>query len=272
MAAGLLMLSAYLLVVQNMRSVLQSVGQDLSVVAFMAPGEDVEPARLAALTGTLAALPGVEAVDFVSRARALERLREDLGGDAAILDGLAENPLPASFEIRVELASRSPEGVRELATSLAALEGIHDVRYGQAWVEGYARVLRALEWIGLAFGACLVIVLAVIVAGTVRLAVFARSDEIQIHRLVGAGGLFVRLPFYLEAALQGALGAAVALGVLYGVFRLGVPAASQGLQLLLGRAAPAFFGPAEMLALVLLGIGLGLGAAVLSLLYLEEAP
>jgi cell division transport system permease protein len=106
----------------------------------------------------------------------------------------------------------------------------------------------------------------------VRLAVYARADEIQIQRLVGGGSLLVRLPFYLEGALQGAIGAAAALGVLYLVFSSALPAAGEALQLLLGRASPEFFGPGEISALILLGAGLGVGGSVLSLVRLEDSP
>jgi cell division transport system permease protein len=272
MSAGLLMLSAYLLVVQNMRLVLRSAADELTLVAFLPAGEVPGPERAGALRTEFEALARVESAVYVSPDEALARLRADLGNEASILEDMAENPLPASFEIALEPDSRTPEGVRALAGELASHSAIDDVRYGEAWVEGYARVLRALEWVGAGFGACLMVVLAVIVAGTVRLAVYARSDEIQIQRLVGGGGVFVRLPFYLEGALQGAVGAGMALGVLYLVFSSALPAAGEAMQLLLGRAAPAFFGPGEIVALILLGAGLGVGGSVLSLVHLEESP
>ena len=272
MAAGLLMLSAYLLLVQNMRAVLETAGDELTLVAFLSAGQSPNAARVAELRARFLALGSVESVEFVSREQALERLRKDLGSEASILEGMAENPLPASFEIQLVPSARTPKGVRSLAAKLVGVEAIDDVRYGEAWVEGYARILRALEWIGAGFGACLMVVLAVIVAGTVRLAVYARADEIQIQRLVGGGSVFVRLPFYLEGALQGAIGACVALGLLWIAFSSVLPSASEALQLLLGRASPEFFGPAEIAALVLLGAGLGVGGSVLSLVRLEESP
>ncbi|MBW2280392.1 MAG: ABC transporter permease [Deltaproteobacteria bacterium] len=271
MAAGLLMLSAYLLVVQNMRTVLETAGADLTLVAFLTPGEPDE-AVVADLAARFGGIDSVDSVTFVSRERALSRLREDLGSEATILEDMRENPLPASFEIQLIPEARTPEGVRRVASRLAEADGVDDVRYGEAWVEGYARVLRALEWIGAGFGGCLMLVLAVIVAGTVRLAVYARSDEIQIQRLVGAGGLFVRLPFYLEGALQGATGAGTALLLLWLAFSSALPSAGEAVQLLLGRAAPSFFGVTEIIALILLGAGLGVGGSVLSLVYIEESP
>jgi len=270
MAAGLCVLGAYLLVVQNMRGVLESFGRELRVVAYLAPGEAPAPEALAALERELAALPGVAALRWVSPADALVRLRRDLGSDADVLDGLAQNPLPGSFEVEVAPAQRTPEAVRALVEGIRAQRGIADVRWGEDWVEGYARLLRATEWIGLALGVFLAGVLFAIASGTIRLAVHARADEIQIQRLVGAGPLFIRLPFYLEGALQGGCAAALAIVLLWALYRLGLPLLREPLAYLLGQAQPSFFGVGAILMLGLLGVALGIGGAALSLLRLED--
>jgi len=272
MAAGLLMLSAYLLVLGNMRGVLRNAGQDLSITAFMPVAKTPSADTVEELQAYFEALAGVDSVTFVDPEVALERLRSDLGEESVILDDLVENPLPASFEIRLQPEARGPGEIRELSGKISRVEGVEDVRYGEAWVEAYARLLRALEWIGAGLGGCLFVVLAVIVAGTIRLAVYARADEIQIQRLVGGGGFFVRLPFYLEGGLQGALGATLALGLLYGIFRAATPAAGDALQLLLGHVSPVFFGALEVGGLLCLGVFLGVGGAALSLTRIDEAP
>ncbi len=272
MAAGMFLLAGYLLVVENVRTVLASYGSDLSLVAFLSSDAALAPGRIESLAGEIAALEGVGGVGYVSPAEALARLRTDLGAEAEILDGLDSNPLPGSFEISIRPQARTPERARALAADLRALGAVADVRYGEAWIESYARILRALEWLGAALGASLALVLGVIVAGTVRLAVHARSDEIAIQRLVGAGGFLVRLPFFLDAALQGALGAGLALALLHLLFTFGLPLAGEAMRMVLGVAAPAFFGPGEVVGLIALGTALGAAAAVLSLLRLEESP
>ena len=135
-----------------------------------------------------------------------------------------------------------------------------EVRYGVEWVEGYTRILRAVRWVGLLLGGFLVLVLGAIVAGTLRLALHAREEEIRIQRLVGANTLFVRLPFYLEGIAQGVVAAIVSLALLYGLYALGLPLVGEPLRFLLGHAEPRFLGTGEVLLLLLAGVGLGLGA------------
>jgi cell division transport system permease protein len=270
MAAGLLLLGGYLLLVENMRGVIEQAGHGLRITAYVTAEASEESAALDALAARLRALPEVAAATYVSPDAALARLRSDLGREAGILEGLARNPLPASFEIEIAAQARSPEAARALAARLRAEPGVEDVRFGESWLEGYGRVLRGLEWGGAAFGAFLLLVLGAMVAGTVRLAVHARADEIQIQRLVGASGLFVRLPFYVEAALQGAVAAAFALGALYAFFRLGVPWLLLPLEFLIGTAEPRFLSPVWTLGIALLGVALGVGGAAVSLLRLDE--
>jgi cell division transport system permease protein len=202
----------------------------------------------------------------------MARLRSDLGEDADVLDGMAKNPLPGSFELVVAASHREPAELRALAAKVGALAGIGEVRFGEAWVEGYARVVRMVEWLGVGLGAFLVLVLGAIVSATVRLSLHARADEIQIQRLVGAGGLFVRLPFYLEGALQGGLAALAALLLLRGIYALGMPLLGDALGWLVGAQALVFFGPGEALGLFALGVGLGVGGALMSLFSLEDRP
>jgi len=270
MAAGLLVLGTYMLIAANLRGVLERVGADLKLVAFTSLGAAAAPDEVEALGARLRALSGVAELRYVRPDEAMERLRGDLGEDAAVLDGMTQNPLPGSFELVVAVERRAPAELRALAAAVAGVPGVTEVRFGEAWVEGYARVVRMVEILGAGLGVFLVIVLGAIVASTVRLSLHARADEIQIQRLVGAGGLFVRLPFYLEGALQGGLAALAALLLLRALYALGMPLLGDALGWLVGSQALVFFGPAEAAGLVTLGVLLGLGGALMSLFSLED--
>jgi cell division transport system permease protein len=248
MAAGLLLLGAYLLIVFNMRSTLERFGGAVNVVAFLAPGQDPDADRVEELRAQLRAIQGVESVEFVPRDVALGRLRDDLGEDLAVLEDLKENPLPASFEMRLASAIATPGSVRALAEEVAKIDGVEDARYGEQWVAGYERMLLSVQRLGLGVGFGLLLLLGFMVGGTVRLAVYTREDEIQIQRLVGASGLYVRLPFYVQGALQGVIGGAVSIGFLYAGFRLGLPLLGDSIGFLVADGTWVFLSPAWVLA------------------------
>ena len=94
--------------------------------------ESKQQTELARLVATA---EGVSSVRRVSKQEALERFRGSVGARAALLEGLDENPLPASLEIVLIAERRTPEGARIVAESIDGLPGIQEVAFGQEWVE-----------------------------------------------------------------------------------------------------------------------------------------
>jgi cell division transport system permease protein len=270
MTAGLTLFGTFLLIVVNVRGTAERLGDGFSVIAYLKPGASPEAPEVEELTRQLRRIDGVERVAYVSREEALERLKKDLGSEKSVLDDLNENPLPASFELIPAAESRTPEQVRTIADRAKGKPGIDEVQYGENWVNSYTALFRNLQIFGWVIGGIVFLVLSVIVGGTLRLVVDLSAEEIQIQRLVGAGGLYVRLPFYVQGALQGAVGALTSLAILYVLFRVKVPWLGTPLQFLTGGVEPSFFAPYEMVAGVMVGILLGLLGAIVWLVRLEE--
>ena len=179
------------------------------------------------------------------------RLKADLGDLAGALEGLSQNPLPPTIEVRPR-GSPAPSAVRMLAARLARLPSVTDVDYGREWLDRLEALGRSLRIFGA--GALLVVLGAalLVVANTIRLAVYARRDEIEIMKLVGATDGYVRMPFLLEGALQGLIGALLALGALHAVLRFLLPKATQAFAFAAGTDAPQLL-PVHGAALI--GIG-----------------
>jgi cell division transport system permease protein len=263
-AASLVLVGAFALLGWNMEEVLRGVGDELRVTAFLEA--DLPRERQEELAATARTVEGVAEVGIVSQEEALERFRAGVGRGSAFLEGLEENPLPASLEIRLAPERRSAEGMRVVVESLSGLPGIDDLASGEEWVEGYLRAIALVRGVGIGLGVILALAALLIVANTIRLAVLARRDELEILSLVGASRAFVATPFLLEGAGQGAAGGLLALAVLAVLFHAVLPDLEFGLALLLGGIEPRFFAPAEAVALVAAGAGLGLvgSAAALS--------
>ena len=255
-AASLVLVGAFSLLVRNMEELLDDFGDDLHVTAYLAEG--LEPGEQQALVRIAGTVEGVERVRIVSKQEALDRFRAGVGSGGAFLDGLDENPLPASLEITLVPERRSAEGMAIAVSSLEGLPGVAELASGQDWVEGYLRAVSLVRGIGLGLAGILALATLLIVANTIRLAVFARRDELEILSLVGASRAFVNIPFLVEGIVQGSVAGALALVLLFGIFRLVLPGFEFGLELMLGGATPRFFSSGEALALVGGGAGLGL--------------
>ncbi len=253
---SLVLVGTFALLLWNMEGLLNRFGDALFVTAYLEDGLPVEDRK--ALVELVATVEGVERVRVVSQREALERFQASVGLGSALLEGLAENPLPASLEITLLAERRSTEGLRVVVESVDGLPGISELASGQDWVEGYLRAVALVRAVGMGLGLILALATVLIVANTIRLAVLARRDEIEILTLVGASRVFVATPFLIEGLVQGAAGGVAAVAVLLGLFRLVLPGFEFGLEFLLGGVAPRFFSVAEAAALVGGGAGLGL--------------
>src|SRR6267143_3548777 len=124
------------------------------------------------------------------------------------------------------------------AAELGQLGGVRDVEYGREWLDKLEALGRWLRAFGA--GALLAVIGAalLVVANTIRLAVYARRDEIEIMKLVGATDRYVRAPFLMEGALQGLLGAGIAVGAVFAAQQWLLPRATQAFVYATGIGPP----------------------------------
>ncbi len=182
---------------------------EVRISAYLKPGTDLAAARAAAAR----VAPGRE-VQAIPSATALRQLSRELGDQAHVLDGVGPGVLPDAVD--VVAPGISLEGARALAGRLRTVPGVADVDYGNAWLETLERIVTRARIGALALFAVLAVATAVLVGNTLRLAVFARREEIEILKLVGATDAFVGAPFLIEGLLQGLGGAALAILALLG--------------------------------------------------------
>jgi cell division transport system permease protein len=264
----LLLAGAFALLVANMEAILARFGEELHVVAYLDAG--LAQARVDALMERALALPGVESVEHVSAEEAALRFREAQPERAVLLDGLEENPLPASIEVRLAAGRRSRDDVNALSESLEALPGVSEIGSGNEWIEGYAQAVALIRSVGIAIGAVLALATLLIVANTIRLSIYARRDELDILRLVGASRSYVAVPFLLEGLIEGVAGGALGLASLWAAWGGLAPALRGGLTLLIGDTPPQFLSAEGCAWLVASGAALGLLGSAAALLQSGE--
>jgi cell division transport system permease protein len=204
------------------------------------------------------------AVRRVSAAEALQRLRSELGESGSVLDGLPENPLPRSLEVRPPSGLPDAARLRRLADRWSKLPGVTGVDYGREWIDRLAALDRVVSRGAGAVLALVLLAAVVVVAATLQLAAYARRDEIEIQKLVGATDFFVRVPFVLEGAFQGLLSAALAVGGLYLGQRLLGPLVHDSLSFLVADPLlPALVDLRRVLEVTGSGLALGvLGSSI----------
>lgn len=208
------------------RGLQQAVGlleSKVELVLYLA--DDARPSDILALKARIEADPAVSRVDFVTKDEALSRLRAaaERSRDLALTD-IESNPLPASLEVklaRAQDAARVAGVLRGEVATGAATELVDNPDV----VSNLLTITRVLSIGGLVVLVMMLFVTLFVIVNTIRIAVHARRNEIEIMRLVGASNRLVRWPFILEGMLVGAFGAVVALAAI----AAGAPAVAESM-------------------------------------------
>jgi cell division transport system permease protein len=210
---GLFGLTAY-----NISQAVRVVEEKVEVVAYLRDGTPQSQLELA--TADILKLPEVAGVRYVTKTEALATAMDEMHEFRDVFSDLESNPLPASLEVRLKTGNRSPDQVNRVARRMAAYAFVEDVDFGDGWVEKIYTIRRLFGAAAMTIGGAFALVAAIIIASAIRIAVFARREEISIMRQVGATDGFVQRPFILEGLFTGILGGLAAAGLTYGAWAI----------------------------------------------------
>lgn len=260
-AVSLFVLGAFLTVASNLGDVVSRWTQKVQVTFYL---EDrIEERIRQSLEGRLQEDPAVEGLVFVSREEALERFRRLFKDLRTLPEDLGENPFPASLEVTLRPGHESPGEVQRLVHAFDKAPGVEEAQYDLLWIQRLSTAVRLVRWVGAFLGGILVLAGVFTISNVIRLTVYARQDELDIMRLVGATQAYVKGPFVVEGMIQGGLGGLVSVSLLWVTFRV-VARDALAASDLLGRAV--IFLPAELcLAIVLGGMAVGVVGSLVSL-------
>jgi cell division transport system permease protein len=256
-AMALFVFGTFILCEMNLEHLLKGWGEQVQLNAYL--DKNLDPGALQDLLKRVETLPEVERVRHISQEQAWRDFQTALGAQSGLLEGLPRDVLPASLEISLKPAQRDSPVVEKLAGRLKQEKAITAVEYPQEWVERLGLIVLAVEWAKWIFGGALFLATFFIVGNTVKLAMLARRDEVEIMQLVGASEELIQAPFVIEGMIQGVVGGMIAVTVLWLAYiSLGNEMPSLG-----GFLAP--LGQLQFLdlnrVLLLLGVGWLLGTA-----------
>jgi cell division transport system permease protein len=249
-AAVVFIFCAYVLFLVNLTRVLSGVGEKVHITAYLS--DAVTSAATDEIRIRILSIKEVEAVSYVSKDDALAYLKESFQEQADLLDNLAENPLPASFEVTLREGFRSPDDVKLVADKIERIHGVDDVDYAREWLSRFYEFFRFVKAAGLGAAIILLFAAVAIIANTLKLIVLSRRQEIEIMKLVGATNAFIKTPIVLEGMIVGLVGSTAALVGLAFLFGYFMEHYWQGMSLLFGAEKFVFF-PPEVIAVVVLG-------------------
>lgn len=194
-------------VTKNVQRAAGVVSADVRVLLFLRL--DAKQNDIVTLAQSLRSHPDVDVVNHISPEQGLEELRQVADVDPALAI-LESNPLPHVLEIQPKTNSVQPERLKALASALEQEPLVERLQLDLAWAEKVSALLRLLREVGILLGALLAVAVALVIGNTVRLAVDARREEIEVQLLVGATRRYVRRPYLYAGTWLGVLGGLIA--------------------------------------------------------------
>jgi cell division transport system permease protein len=177
----------------------------VSVEAFIPP--DASQERVEEIRNAVESYPEVSSVNYVSEDEALVKFKDTFKDQPEIYENLDPGVLPASFQLQLEDPALADEVAKKLES-----EGFSEdnLSYPQQTINRLNTVTSYMIW-GLYGATALFLVSSILlISNAIRLSIFARRNEIEVMKLVGASDRFVRTPFVFEGMAQGLIGAGLA--------------------------------------------------------------
>ncbi len=263
-AVSLFVLGAFLTVATALSGLVTRWTETVQVIVYLEDG--LETRVLQSLENRLREDPAVASLQLVSREEALARFRGMFRDLSSLPEDLGENPFPASLEVNLRPERQSAAEVERLAKALAGVPGVREIQYDLLWIERLSTGVRLVRLVGAFLGGILVLAAVFTISNVIRLTIYAREDELDIMRLVGATRAYVKGPFVAEGVIQGGLGGLAASCLLWAALSW----LSRDLQVSdLLPYATLSLEPALAVLLVAGGMLVGLAGSLMSLSRLE---
>lgn len=236
----------------------------VEVSIFLCDGRscpDITEEQRAELQQALESEPVVEQVFYESKEEAYDVFTEQFEDEPNLLEAVSPEAIPASYRVKL----RDPEQFAVIRDRFEAAPGVETIVDQREFLEDFLRFTNLIETGAVLVSLIQLVAASVLIANTIRMTAYARREQTEVMKLVGASNWYVRLPFLIEGIVAGALGALVA----WGLLAASVPAVTDGLRD--DFAFVPFIGVDEVLAvgwkLILAGVVV---AAISSLLALRR--
>ncbi len=213
---GLSLVTTFIMFTINMDSVIQRWAKNFGLVVYLS--ETISEIDETSLVTQFKKDPDILDIKYISKDTALQELRAILGSNALVVEGLSENPLPSSFELRVKRHLLEPGLVKRKAEKIAKLSGVEEVQYGEKWLSSLYTISRAMKLGALIIGCAIFIAITFITYSTIKIFFYRRKEEIETLKLLGATRSFVRVPFLIEGLIIGLLGGILSSLAIFGIY------------------------------------------------------
>ena len=187
---ALVLLGLFAIVSFNTQKLVQSLRDRVEMEAFLR--EPVTTQDLHRIERTIRSDPGVDTIQYVSKDEAARVFEREFGDN--VYRVMNSNPLPPSIKIFLKSGYKTPDRAKELNTRISTIAGVDTVVYRKRLLEIIDTRVSALNNVTLGLGVFIMVSAILLVANTIRLAIYAKRHIIRTMELVGATAMFSRWP------------------------------------------------------------------------------
>lgn len=256
-AAGLLIISLAFFTLYNFDVATEKLPEKFSIILYL--DDNISREKVDHIMNSLKENSAVHSIRYISKEDAMKELKASIKNSSYIFEGLDENPLPDSLEVKIKKEATAPEEAKKIVEDAAKIKGISEADYGEKFLSTIHYLKAGLKTIGMILIFIMSTGIIFVCYSTVKILFYRRNEEIETFKLLGATKGFIRAPFLIEGAIIGAGGGSLSC--------IGIFAFHYIVLLRLGAEIPIFkailFPAGLFLLLPFIGIFLGItGAAV----------
>jgi len=208
-AAGLLFIAITVLSVYNVDVATKKLPEKFSMMLYLK--DNLSREEIENIINTVGKNGAIETVKYISKDEALKELKAMLKDTVYVLDGLGENPLFDSIEVKLKNVAVSPETVKRLAAELREIKGVGEIEYGEQFLSSLYSVKVGMKTITILFVIVMSVGMIFVCYSTVKILFYRKNEEIETYKLLGATKRFITAPFIIEGAVIGFSGGLISL-------------------------------------------------------------
>lgn len=209
MAAGLFFTAITVLSIYNIDVATKKLPEKFFVMLYL--HDNLSREQVDNIINTAKKDSSVLRVKFIPKDEALKELKSSLKDTEYVLDGLGENPLPDSLEIKLKSESIGPETVKKLTARFREIKGVNEIEYGEKFLSSIYSLRVGMQSVGIVLILMLSAGMLFVCYSTVKILFYRKNEEIETYKLLGATKGFIRAPFIIEGSVIGFSGGLLSL-------------------------------------------------------------
>ncbi len=212
---SLLLVGVSILFYMNMNSMILGLTDQNEIAVYMNVGAAEDQVKAA--QEAISKIENVDKVTFISKEEGLQRQKEKLPSAKEIIDDYMSDAefMPDGFSVIV----KNNDSILDTANEITAIQGVQSASASPQVAEFLKELRSVVSLIAGAIIIALAVVSMIMISNTTKASVFARREEIQIMKYVGATNAFIRMPFFVEGMITGFFAGTGAFLITWGVYR-----------------------------------------------------